>query len=128
MYELFTDEARKVMAFANQEAHRLNHEYIGTEHILFGLLKAPGALVGSLLTNLEIDPSKLRRDLERIILRGLQRGPIGSASQTPRAKNVIEYALQEWRAQWPTSKAITSVLSTYCWACCASRRAWHHRF
>lgn len=98
MYEIFTDEARKVMASANQEAHRLNHEYIGTEHILLSLLKAPGGLAAAVLENLNVDLRKLRLDLERIILRGPQTIPIGRAPQTPRAKSVIEYALQEWRA------------------------------
>lgn len=98
MYELFTDEARKVMALANQEAHRLNHEYIGTEHILLSLLKAPGDLTSAVLKNSDVDLRKLRLNLERIILRGPQTVPIGSAPQAPRAKKVIEYALQEWRA------------------------------
>lgn len=98
MYELFSDEARKVMALANHEAHRLNHEYIGTEHILLSLLKAPGEPVATVFRTLNIDLRKLRLHLEHIIQRGPQTIPVGSAPQTPRAKNVIEFALQEWRA------------------------------
>src|SRR6266496_3503739 len=55
MFERFTDRARKVMALANQEAQRLNHEYIGTEHILLGLVKEGSGVGANVLRNLEVD-------------------------------------------------------------------------
>ena len=55
MYERFTDRARKVMQLANQEAQRFNHEYIGTEHILLGLVKEGSGVAANVLKNLDID-------------------------------------------------------------------------
>jgi len=55
MYERFTDRARKVMQLANQEAQRFNHEYIGTEHILLGLIKEGSGVAANVLKNLEVD-------------------------------------------------------------------------
>ncbi|MHC4194872.1 MAG: Clp protease N-terminal domain-containing protein, partial [Planctomycetota bacterium] len=55
MFERFTDRARKVMALANQEAQRFNHEYIGTEHILLGLVKEGSGVGATVLKNLDVD-------------------------------------------------------------------------
>ena len=55
MYERFTDRARKVMQLANQEAQRFNHEYIGTEHILLGLVKEGSGVAANVLKNLDVD-------------------------------------------------------------------------
>ena len=55
MFERFTDRARKVMALANQEAQRFNHEYIGTEHILLGLVKEGQGVAANVLHNLQVD-------------------------------------------------------------------------
>ena len=60
MYERFTDRARKVMQLANQEAQRFNHEYIGTEHILLGLVKEGSGVAANVLKNLEVDLRKIR--------------------------------------------------------------------
>ena len=64
MFERFTDRARKVMALANQEAQRFNHEYIGTEHILLGLVKEGSGVGANVLKNLDVDLRKVR-DSER---------------------------------------------------------------
>src|SRR5438445_13478364 len=65
MYERFTDRARKVMQLANQEAQRFNHEYIGTEHILLGLVKEGSGVAANVLKNLDIDLRKLRPEVEK---------------------------------------------------------------
>src|SRR5437868_1151347 len=99
MYERFTDRARKVMQLANQEAQRFNHEYIGTEHILLGLVKEGSGVAANVLKNLEIDLRKIRLEVEKIV----QHGPggeqvvMGRLPHTPRAKKVIEYSIEEAR-------------------------------
>jgi hypothetical protein len=95
MYERFTDRARKVMQFANEEAKRFKHEYIGTEHILLGLVKEGAGIAANVLRNLDIDLSKLRREVEKIIMAGPDMVTMGKLPQTPRAKKVIEYSLEE---------------------------------
>ena len=69
MFERLTDRARKVMALANQEAQRLNHEYIGTEHILLGLVKEGSGVGANVLKNLDIDLRKVRLEVEKDVLR-----------------------------------------------------------
>ena len=64
MYERFTDRARKVMQLANQEAQRFNHEYIGTEHILLGLVKEGSGVAANVLKNLDVDLRKIRLEVE----------------------------------------------------------------
>ena len=66
MYERFTDRARKVMQLANQEAQRLNHEYIGTEHILLGLVKEGSGVAANVLKYLNIDLRKIRLEVAKI--------------------------------------------------------------
>src|SRR5713101_7466207 len=65
MYERFTDRARKVMQLANQEAQRFNHEYIGTEHILLGLVKEGSGVAANVLKNLDVDLRKIRLEVVR---------------------------------------------------------------
>ena len=103
MYERFTDRARKVMQLANQEAQRFRHEYVGTEHILLGLLKegppdqgCPG-VAATVLRHFGIDLHRLRREVERIVQPGPDVLPGARMPQTPRAKKVIEYAIEEAR-------------------------------
>ncbi len=99
MYERFTDRARKVMQLANQEAQRFNHEYIGTEHVLLGLVKEGSGVAANVLKNLDIDLRKIRLEVEKIV----QHGPggeqvvMGRLPHTPRAKKVIEYSIEEAR-------------------------------
>ena len=99
MFERFTDRARKVMQLANQEAQRFNHEYIGTEHVLLGLVKEGSGVAANVLKNLDIDLRKIRLEVERIV----QHGPggdnatLGRLPHTPRAKKVIEYSIEEAR-------------------------------
>ena len=94
----FSDKARKVvMQRANQEAQRFNHEYIGTEHILLGLLTDDGSVAVLALKGLGVEPWKVRANVETLILRGPNVVTTGKLPQTPRAKKVIEYSLEEAR-------------------------------
>jgi ATP-dependent Clp protease ATP-binding subunit ClpC len=97
MYERFTDRARKVMQLANQEAQRFNHEYIGTEHILLGLVKEGSGVAANVLKNLDIDLRKIRLEVEKIVQSGPDMVTMGKLPQTPRAKKVIEYSVEEAR-------------------------------
>ena len=98
MFERFTDRARKVMALANQEAQRFNHEYIGTEHVLLGLVKEGSGVGANVLKNLEVDLHKVRMEVEKLVKSGPDMVTMGKLPQTPRAKKVIEYAIEEARA------------------------------
>ena len=97
MYERFTDRARKVMQLANQEAQRFNHEYIGTEHILLGLVKEGSGVAANVLKNLDVDLRKIRIEVEKIVQTGPDMVTMGKLPQTPRAKKVIEYGMDEAR-------------------------------
>ena len=97
MFERFTDRARKVMALANQEAQRFNHEYIGTEHILLGLVKEGSGVGANVLKNLGVDLRKVRLEVEKLVKSGPEMVTLGKLPQTPRAKRVIEYAIEEAR-------------------------------
>ncbi|MHC4715632.1 MAG: ATP-dependent Clp protease ATP-binding subunit [Planctomycetota bacterium] len=97
MFERFTDRARKVMALATQEAQRFNHEYVGTEHILLGLVKEGTGVGANVLKNLGVDLHKVRMEVERLVKSGPEMVTMGKLPQTPRAKKVIEYAIEEAR-------------------------------
>lgn len=97
MFERFTDRARKVMQLANQEAQRFNHEYIGTEHILLGLVKEGSGVAANVLKNLDIDLKKVRLEVEKFVQTGPDMVTIGRLPQTPRAKKVIDYSIEEAR-------------------------------
>lgn len=96
MYERFTDRAQTILQLANQEAQRLHHEYIGTEHILLGLVKEGSGTASHVLKNFDIDLRKIRLEVEKLV----QSGPeitMGKLPQTPNAKKVIQYAMEEAR-------------------------------
>ncbi len=97
MYERFTDRARKVMQLANQEAQRFNHEYVGTEHVLLGLIKEGSGVAANVLKNLNVDLRKIRLEIEKIVQTGPDMVTMGKLPQTPRAKKVIEYSIEEAR-------------------------------
>ena len=97
MFEKFTDRARKALALANQEAQRFNHEYIGTEHILLGLVKEGSGIGGAVLKRLGVDLRKVRLEVERLIKPGPEMVTMGKLPQTPRAKRVVEHAIEEAR-------------------------------
>jgi ATP-dependent Clp protease ATP-binding subunit ClpC len=94
MFEQFGDDARDVMIQAESEASRLNHDYLGTEHILLGLTRGTGAAV-DILKNLKVSLREIRRDVEKIIRSMARTGETGDVPFTPRAKKAIESALEE---------------------------------
>ena len=100
MFERFTDRARKVMAIANQEVQRFNHEYIGTEHILLGLIKEGSGTGAAVLKNLGVDIEKMLLEMEQLFkLKGRpDKVTMDKQSPTPLAKKVIEYAIEEARS------------------------------
>lgn len=97
MYERFTDRARKVMNLANTEAQRLNHEYIGTEHMLIGILREGEGVACRVLRNRGISSQQLFTELGKVITPGQQMVTVGKLPQTPRVKKVIEYVMEEAR-------------------------------
>ena len=94
MFERFTDGARRVVVFAQQEARELNHSYIGTEHLLLGLTRDDEGVAAQALRELEISQDVVREQVKEIIGRG-QRPPSGHIPFTPRAKKVLELSLRE---------------------------------
>jgi ATP-dependent Clp protease ATP-binding subunit ClpC len=94
MFERFTDRARRAVVFAQDEARLLNHNYIGTEHILLGLIHDGEGVAAKALESLGISLQAVRREVEEIIGRG-QRAPSGHIPFTPRAKKVLELSLRE---------------------------------
>src|SRR3954469_19108524 len=97
MYERFTDRARKVMQLANQEAQRFNHEYVGTEHVLLGLIKEGSGVAATVLRNMDVDLRKIRNEIEKIVQAGHEMVTMGQLPQTTQAKKVNEYAIEEAR-------------------------------
>jgi len=97
IYERFTDRARKMMQLATREAQRFNHEYIGTEHILLGLVAEGSGVAAIVLKRLGTDLAKIRAEVEGIVKAGPDMATMGRRPQTPRAKKVVEYAIEESR-------------------------------
>ena len=85
------------MQLANQEAQRFNHEYIGTEHILLGLVKEGSGVAANVLKNLDVDLRKIRLEVEKLVQSGPEMVTMGKLPQTPRTKKVIEYSMEEAR-------------------------------
>jgi len=94
MFERFTDRARQVVVLAQEEARNLHHNYIGTEHILLGLLHEGRGIAAQALTTLGIDQEAVRQRVIEIVGRGDQ-NPAGHIPFTPRAKKVLQLALRE---------------------------------
>ncbi len=95
-FDKFTERARKVLSLAQEEAQRFNHNYIGTEHLLLGLVREGDGVAAKVLSNLGVELNKVRSAVEFIIGRG-DRIVLGEIGLTPRAKKVIELAVDEAR-------------------------------
>ena len=95
-FDKFTERARKVLSLAQDEAQRFNHNYIGTEHLLLGLVREGDGVAAKVLNNLGVELTKVRSAVEFIIGRG-DRIVLGEIGLTPRAKKVIELAVDEAR-------------------------------
>ena len=97
MFKRFTERAHKVIILAREEADNYRHEYLGTEHILLGVLKDGGGIAIAVLQKLGVDPKQLRLELERNLPKSTS-GPVeGDIPFTPKAKKVLEYAVEEAR-------------------------------
>ena len=95
-FDKFTERAKKVLVLAQEEAQRFNHNYIGTEHLLLGLVREGEGVAAKVLANLGVDLNKVRSAVEFIIGRG-ERTVTGDIGLTPRAKKVIELSVEEAR-------------------------------
>ncbi|MFC1988829.1 ATP-dependent Clp protease ATP-binding subunit [Chloroflexota bacterium] len=95
-FEKFSERARRVLTSAQEEAQNLNHSYIGTEHILLGLIREEDGMAAKVLTNMGVSLAKVRSAVEFIIGRG-EKSSVGEIGLTPRAKRVIELAIDEAR-------------------------------
>ena len=95
MFDRFTDRAKKVMSLARQEAQKFNHEYIGTEHILLGLVQEGNGVAASVLTKMSVDLENIRREVEKIVKSGPSMATMSNLPFTPRAKKVLELAMEE---------------------------------
>ena len=95
-FEKFSERARRVLSLAQEEAQRFNHNYIGTEHILLGLVRETEGVAARVLSGLSVDLTKVRSAVEFIIGRG-ERPAQGEIGLTPRAKKVVELAVDEAR-------------------------------
>ena len=94
MFERFTDRARRVVVQAQEESRRLNHSYIGTEHLLLGVLREDEGVAAEALASLEVGLDPAREQVAEIVGRG-QQAPSGHIPFTPRAKKVLELSLRE---------------------------------
>jgi ATP-dependent Clp protease ATP-binding subunit ClpA len=95
MFERFTDRARRVVVLAQEEARLLNHNYIGTEHLLLGLIHEGDGIAARALEALDISLKEAQRQVQEIIGRGAAEQPSGHIPFTPRAKKVLELSLRE---------------------------------
>jgi len=96
MFERFTNRARRAVVLAQEEARLLNHNYIGTEHLLLGLIHEGEGVAAKALESLDVSLEAVRREVEEIIGQG-QSAPTGHIPFTPRAKKVLELSLREAR-------------------------------
>jgi ATP-dependent Clp protease ATP-binding subunit ClpC len=95
MFDRFTDRAKKVMNLARQEAQRFNHEYLGTEHVLLGLVQEGSGVAANVLRNMQIDLAKIRTEVEKLVKTGPSMVTMGQLPFTPRAKKVLELSMEE---------------------------------
>jgi len=98
MFDRFTERARKTLSFARQEAQRFHHDYIGTEHMLLGIVDEGTGVAVAVLRQFDVDPTKIRAELEKIIKTGTRPAPMGQLPFTPRGKRVLELSLEEAKA------------------------------
>jgi ATP-dependent Clp protease ATP-binding subunit ClpC len=95
MSNRFTERAQRVILIAQEEAKRLNHDYVGTEHILLGLIALGEGVAAQVLANIGVDLRRVRSEIEKIVGTGDNVMLLGELPFTPRAKKVLEYAVEE---------------------------------
>jgi len=94
MFGRFTERAQQVLVLAQEEARRLTHNFIGTEHLLLGLIREGSGVAARALQNMGVDLNKVRQEVERIVPKG-NKAPTHGISYTPRAKRVVELSIEE---------------------------------
>ncbi|NQT06582.1 MAG: ATP-dependent Clp protease ATP-binding subunit [Candidatus Omnitrophica bacterium] len=97
MFNRFTERARRVILLAKEEAKRFNHDYIGTEHLLLGLIREGEGVAAAVLMSLGLDPTKIRMEVERLVQPGPSAAISGDIPFTPKAKRAIELSMEEAR-------------------------------
>ena len=98
MFNRFTERARKVIILAKEEARRFNHDYIGTEHILLGLIREGEGVAAAVLEKMGLDLQTIRLEVEKVVQPGPTTQILGDIPFTPRAKKALELAAEEARA------------------------------
>jgi ATP-dependent Clp protease ATP-binding subunit ClpC len=98
MFNRFTERARKVIVYAKEEARRFNHDYIGTEHLLLGLVREGEGVAAAVLQKLGLDLETIRVEIEKLVQPGPQTQVIGDIPFTPRSKKALELSAEEARA------------------------------
>ncbi|MBI4380859.1 MAG: ATP-dependent Clp protease ATP-binding subunit [candidate division NC10 bacterium] len=98
MFERFTERARKVIILAREEAIRLGHNFVGTEHLLLGLIREGDGLAVAILKKLNVNISAVKAEIEKVVSAGSEFSPAGEIPFTPQAKKVLEYAISEARS------------------------------
>ena len=94
MFESFTDRSKRIMALANQEAQRFNHDHIGVEHVFLGMIKEGSGIAGNVLKGFGIDLKFSRKRVGEIIKPGPYITTMGKLPQTPRTKKLLEEAFE----------------------------------
>ncbi|NTV28717.1 MAG: ATP-dependent Clp protease ATP-binding subunit [Candidatus Omnitrophica bacterium] len=98
MFNRFTERARKVIVYAKEEARRFNHDYIGTEHLLLGLIREGEGVAAAVLQKLGVDLESIRIEVEKLVQPGPQTQVVGDIPFTPRSKKALELSAEEARA------------------------------
>lgn len=98
MFNRFTERARKVIVYAKEEARRFNHDYIGTEHLLLGLIREGEGVAAAVLQKLGLDLETIRLEVEKLVQPGPQTQVLGDIPFTPRSKKALELSAEEARA------------------------------
>ena len=98
MFERFTEHARNVMALANREAQRFGHEYIGTEHILWGLAKEATGIAAAVLEHFNVDLKPLRAEVETLLDKRPHLDTVEKLPSSSHAKEVVTFAIEEARS------------------------------
>lgn len=93
----YSDGVRKVIQLAGEEAQRLHHEYIGTDHLLLNVVADDSSVAALALKGLGVTPQRVRAEVDKCIVKGPDMVTMGALPQTPRARYVIEYSIEEAR-------------------------------
>ena len=96
LFDRYTERAKRALMFAHEESRKLNHDYIGTEHLLLGLVREEQCVAAKILSSMDVDVAKARTGVENVTARGKQ-SVVGNINLTERGKKAIEHAAEESR-------------------------------